>query len=189
LIAFSTVAQLGYLLLIFPLARGSDSGASAWSGALIFLAAHALAKTAAFLAAGNIMYAAGHDRLRDFGGLAGTLPLSITAFSLAGLSLIGLPPTGGFAGKWLLLQASLVQGRWVWALAILLGSLLAAAYVLRVLAHAFAIDPKPSAPRPVAKTLEWTALALALLACGLGLVAGWPVELLSIGKPEGGVAP
>jgi formate hydrogenlyase subunit 3/multisubunit Na+/H+ antiporter MnhD subunit len=148
-----------------------------------------LAKTAAFLAAGNIMHAAGHDRLRDFGGLAGTLPLSITAFSLAGVSLIGLPPTGGFAGKWLLLQASLVQGQWVWALAILLGSLLAAAYTLRVLAHAFANDPGPRSPRPVAKALEWTALALALLACGLGLVAGWPVELLNIGKPEGGVAP
>ena len=62
LVAYSTVAQLGYLLLVFPLAAGDGATSLAWSGCALFILAHACAKTAMFLAAGNIAHAAGHDR-------------------------------------------------------------------------------------------------------------------------------
>jgi multicomponent Na+:H+ antiporter subunit D len=191
LVAYSTVAQLGYLFLLFPLAATREGGFLAWSGGLIFLGAHACAKTAMFLTAGNILHAAGHDRIKDLDGFTHVLPISAFAFGLAGMSLVGLPPSSGFAGKWMLLSASLAQGQWWWVAVILMGSLLAAAYVMRVLTHAFTQVPDPPAPNPVPPVMEWTALALAVLAAGLGLIASWPGELLRLGAPTvlGGSGP
>lgn len=183
LIAYSTVAQLGFLFLLFPLAAAEPGGFAAWNGGLVFLAAHACAKAAMFLAAGNMMHAAGHDRIRDLDGITHVLPTSAFAFGLAGMSLVGLPPSGGFAGKWLLLSAALAQGQWWWACVILLGSLLTAAYVLRVLTHAFTHVPEPMIPNPVPPVMEWTAMGLALLAAGLGFAAGFSAELLDVGDP------
>lgn len=183
LIAYSTVAQLGYLFMLFPLAVGRDGGLLAWSGGLLFLGAHACAKTAMFLTAGNVLHAAGHDRIKDLDGITHALPVSAFAFGLAGLSLVGLPPSGGFAGKWLLLSAGLAQGQWWWVAVILVGSLLAAAYVLRVLTHAFTQTPATAPLHPVPRVMEWTALGLALLAAGLGLAASWPLGWLRIGAP------
>lgn len=183
LVAYSTVAQLGYLFLLFPLAASRDGGFLAWSGGLIFLGAHACAKTAMFLTAGNILHAAGHDRIKDLDGMTHALPVSAFAFGLAGMSLIGLPPSSGFAGKWMLLSASLAQGQWWWVAVILVGSLLAAGYIMRVLTRAFTKVPVPATPNPIPAVMEWTALAMAVLAVGLGLAARWPAELLRVGGP------
>lgn len=185
LIAYSTVAQLGYLFLVFPLAAKAD-GFNAWGGALIFLAAHACAKAAMFLAVGNMAHAAGHDRIKDLSGLAPVLPLSVTTFALAGVSLMGVPPSGGFMGKWLLLNAALHQGQWWWAAVILAGGLLAAAYVCRPLLYFFTAEDRPSRATPAPAIMEWTALALALCAVVLGLAGSWPLELLRAGAPVGG---
>lgn len=183
LVAYSTVAQLGYLFLLFPLAAAREGGFLAWSGGLIFLGAHACAKTAMFLTAGNILQAAGHDRIKDLDGITHVLPVSAFAFGLAGMSLIGLPPSSGFAGKWLLLSAGVAQGQWWWVVVLLVGSLLAAAYVLRVLTHAFTRVAEARKPNPIPPVMEGTALALAVLAVGLGLAASGPAELLRVGTP------
>lgn len=183
LIACSTVAQLGYLFLLIPLAASREVGFPAWSGGLIFLGAHACAKTAMFLTAGNILHAAGHDRIKELDGITHELPVSVSAFGLAGMSLIGLPPSSGFAGKWLLLNSALAQGQWWWVAVMLLGSLLAAAYVVRVLAHAFTQVREPKGPAAVPPAMEWTALALALLAVLLGFGSSGLAELLHVGAP------
>jgi formate hydrogenlyase subunit 3/multisubunit Na+/H+ antiporter MnhD subunit len=188
LVAYSTVAQLGYLFLVFPLAVSTSSGFTAWSGCLLFLGAHACAKTAMFLTAGNILYAAGHDRIRDLDGITHVLPLSVFAFALSGISLVGLPPSGGFAGKWLLLNAGLSQGKWFWVAVILVGSLMAAAYIMRVLTHAFTRVEEPDIPNPIPPVMEWTGLTLAVLAILLGLLSWWPIELLRFGAPMVGPA-
>jgi formate hydrogenlyase subunit 3/multisubunit Na+/H+ antiporter MnhD subunit len=150
---------------------------------LILLGAHACAKTAMFLTAGNILHAAGHDRIQNLDGITHVLPVSVFAFGLAGMSLIGLPPSSGFAGKWLLLNAALAQGQWGWVAVMLVGSLLAAAYIVRVLAHAFAKVDEPNTPNPIPFVMEWTALALALLAVVLGFASQWLTELLRVGAP------
>ena len=183
LVAYSTVAQLGYLLLVFPLAH--HAGAAARDGVLLFVLAHACAKTAMFLAAGNLVRAAGHDRIADLAGVTHVLPLSVFAFALAGTSLVGLPPSGGFAAKWLLLDAGIGAGAWGWVALILLGSLLAAAYVMRFVGQAFVRADVLPAARPVPATMEWTALGLALASALLGLVAGWPLGLLQATGPAG----
>jgi len=181
LIAYSTVTQLGYMFMAFPLASSI-----AWKGALYLAVSHALAKAAMFMAAGNILYCCGHDRIVDLDRVAQRLPLTLTAFSLAGISSMGLPPSGGFIGKWMLLDAALRAGQWWWGLVLILGGLLAAAYVFKVVGYAFTQAEVPQQARAVPITMEWAALALALAAILLGLFAPWLLALMEIGLPFGG---
>jgi multicomponent Na+:H+ antiporter subunit D len=183
LIAYSTVMQIGYLFLAFPMALPG-----AWRGALFLLISHALAKAAMFLAAGNILHFAGHDRIADLNRIAQRLPLTIAAFGLAGVSIMGLPPSGGFVAKWLMVEASLKTGQWWWAVALILGGLLSAAYVFKVVGHAFTHTIVPDTSISVPAVMEWTALILALAAILLGLVAPWPLTWMEIGAPFQGVA-
>ena len=124
-------------------------------------------------------------RVSALGDVTHVLPLSVSAFALAGTSLVGLPPSGGFAAKWLLLDAGIGAGAWGWVALILLGSLLAAAYVMRFVGQAFVRADVLPAARPVPATMEWTALGLALASALLGLVAGWPLGLLQAAGPAG----
>jgi formate hydrogenlyase subunit 3/multisubunit Na+/H+ antiporter MnhD subunit len=186
LVAYSTVAQIGYLFLAFPLAAGA--GITAWTGALYLAFSHALAKAAMFLAAGNLLRFGGHDRIADLDRVVQRLPLSIAAFALAGVSIMGLPPSGGFIGKWLLLESALTRGQWGWAMVIILGGVLAATYVFKVLGYAFTQSENPHQANPVPATMEWVALGLAATAVLLGLIVSQPLLLLEIGDPFGTTA-
>lgn len=184
IIAWSTVAQMGYLFLVFPLLLSAPG--AAWSGGMYHLLSHALAKAALFLAAGSMVDALGDDRLESLAGVGQKLPLTFTAFGIAALNLVGLPPSGGFIGKWLLLTASMTAGQWWWAAVLALGSLLAAAYVLLVLRTAFL---RPGA-MPLAHQPPWpmtsAALILALMSVALGIWAEAPLALLGAGAPGSG---
>jgi len=181
LVAYSTVAQIGYLFLAFPLAMAA--GVTAWSAAAYMALSHALAKAAMFLVAGNLMRFSGHDRIADLDRVVQRLPLTTAAFALAGVSIMGLPPSGGFIGKWLLLEAALTQGRWDLAVVMILGGLLAAAYIFKVLGHAFTQAPVPHEPRAVHASMEWAALLLAFAAILLGFLAPLLLPMLDIGQP------
>jgi formate hydrogenlyase subunit 3/multisubunit Na+/H+ antiporter MnhD subunit len=181
LIAYSTVAQLGYLFLFFALAADEPISLAAWTGCLYFLAAHACAKTAMFFAAGNMLHAAGNDEIVQLGKLSHVVPRSFAAFALAGISIIGLPPSGGFLGKWLLLNAALQKGQWWWVLVIACGGLLAAAYVVRICAVGFSKEAPPAELHPVPPAMEWMALGMAALAITLGVWSALPIELIGIG--------
>ncbi|TVQ95067.1 MAG: oxidoreductase [Chromatiaceae bacterium] len=187
LIAYSTVAQIGYLFLAFPLA--ATGGAVVWGAAVYLVLSHALAKAAMFLTAGSLLRFGAHDRIADLDRVVHRLPITIGAFTLAGVSIMGLPPSGGFIGKWLLLQAAFSQGRWGLALVMLAGGLLAAAYVFKVIGYAFTPAVVPHQAGLVPPTMEWTALALGAGAILLGFA--WPLlwPLLEIGMPFGALAP
>ncbi len=183
-IAYSTVAQLGYLFLIFPLAAATaaidPAGAdAAWRGTLFQALSHALAKAAMFLCAGLIIEAAGHDRLDRLAGTARALPITLFAFGLAAISLMGLPPSGGFVAKLLLIDAAFERGAAAWALVVLIGGLLAAAYLFRPLAAAWR-SPDGDDPdfAPVARRRQALPMALALAALGLGLFSDGPAGLM-----------
>lgn len=184
LVAYSTVAQAGYLFLLFPLATATtpDVARLAIEGGVYQIAAHALAKAAMFAAAGAMVLAMGRDEIAGLHGAGARLSLSLTAFTLAGITLMGLPPTGGFIAKWLLLQAALASGQWWWIVVLIVGGLLAAAYVFKVLRQPFppaaAADPAFRSP-PL--TLELAALVLASGALILGLWAEKPLALLDVG--------
>jgi multicomponent Na+:H+ antiporter subunit D len=182
LIAYSTVAQIGYLFLMFPLATGAHPWiADAWSGGVMQTLSHAFAKAAMFLAAGLIAESLGHDRIAELRGVGRAMPMTIFAFGLGGLSLMGLPPSGGFAAKWLLLKAAVESGQWLWAVVMLVGGLLAGGYIYRVLAPALASGSAPLRA-PAQRSREAVTLALALFATLLGFAPPAFYDLLQIGR-------
>jgi multicomponent Na+:H+ antiporter subunit D len=128
-----------------------------------------------------VLLSVGNDRLSALEGLSARLPLSVAAIGLAGYSLAGLPPSGGFTAKWLMLLAAVEQGAWWWAAVLVLGGLLTAAYMLRVMWPAFGRDPAPEAPRAIPRTMELAALGLALAAVALGVRAEELILLLEVG--------
>jgi multicomponent Na+:H+ antiporter subunit D len=185
LVAHSTVAQLGYLFVAVPLlaAAGDVARAAAWDGLMLQLVAHALAKSAMFLASGTLIVAVGSYRVDALAGVSRHMPLSLFAFGLAAVSLMGLPPSGGFNAKWLLLQAAITSGQWGWIVPLLGGGLLTAGYVFRVFRVSFlqgSDDPFRTTP------LAWDliALALAVSAIVLGFAAMEPLSVLRVGMPD-----
>lgn len=188
LAAYSTVAQLGYLFLFVPplLATPVGDARDVVFGALVLFAlSHGFAKSALFLGAGVIQQHAGHDRIADLGGTARALPVTTFALALAGVALIGLPPSGSFLAKWQLLSTAIAVGQWVWLPVLAIGSLLAGAYVFRVLGHAFAPGQR-TGPVLAGGRSELPALLLALVATAvLGFGAAQVWELLAPGLMTG----
>ena len=170
IVAHSSVAQLGYLLMVFPLmvlAPGVEAGSAdwltpAWTAGIYQVIAHAFAKASFFLSAGLIIMAVGHDRIESLRNLVGNMRITAMAIGIAGVSLIGLPPSGGFMAKWMLLKGIFLSGQWWWAPVVLTGSLLTAGYVFMLLRLAFAPARETNTFRPVPKSLEIIALVLAL---------------------------
>jgi len=182
MIAYSTVAQLGYLMLAFPLL-----GAVGFGAATYHLLSHGLAKAAMFLAAANLQRSFGSDRLEDLRGADRRLPIEVFTLAVAGISILGLPPSGGFVAKWLLLQAAWAHAGWVWIAVILVGGLLAAAYLFRPLA---ALTSRPPAePQAGAAEPRRAASIIALLLAFAAFVAGFvPAPILAFlagGTPPG----
>jgi multicomponent Na+:H+ antiporter subunit D len=187
LVAYSSVAQMGYLFMLFPLAGAAAGGFTAWAGGLYFALAHACAKTVMFLSAGSLMRAAGHDRLAHLRETARAMPISMFAFALAAVSIIGLPPSGGFIAKWMLLNAALADGQWWWVLVMAAGTLMGGAYLLRVVRLPFVGSSLPEVlARPRPTVMESTTLALALATIGLGFVAPPLLDWLRVGAPVTG---
>ena len=110
------------------------------------------------------------------------MPLTFLTLGLGGLSLMGLPPSGGFAAKWLFLRASVSSGQWIWALVLLVGGILAAGYVYRILSPALSSDPV-ALKVPPRRAGEAIALALAVVAVMLGFAPDSFFQLLDIGRP------
>jgi multicomponent Na+:H+ antiporter subunit D len=182
-VAYSTVAQIGYFFLFFPLFAGAADEAAvlARDGIVLLVLAHALAKAAMFLAAGNIVASlVGKDRVDDLLGISRFRPLSLFSFALAGVTLMGLPPSGGFTAKWLMLQSALISGHWYWVLVILLGSLGTAAYLFRIFHKAFREGPEEDVFNNPPLAMEAVPMGLAVASVALGLVAVEVVALLPV---------
>jgi multicomponent Na+:H+ antiporter subunit D len=190
LVAHSTVAQLGYLFVAIPLLHGSSdvARAFAWDGLMLQLVAHALAKSAMFLASGTLIAAVGSAKVDDLAGVSRHMPLALFAFGLSAVSLMGLPPSGGFSAKWLLLQAALADAQWHWVLVLLGGGLLTAGYVFRVFRASFLQGAEDRFTRT---PLGWdvVALALAMASIVLGVFSTGPLAVLRIGAVAAGVMP
>lgn len=181
LVAWSTVAQLGYLFLVFSLL--ADDG-TALQAVTMQAVAHGLAKAGMFAAVGTLIHVTGRDAVADVAGVASRLPVTLSAFALSGVTLMGLPPSGGFLAKWLLIDAALAQGQWWLAAVAIAGGLLAAVYVFRVLRQAFVVPPlgeRRHVAHRAPPVLEWTAFALAAMSFLLGLRGMELLRLLGVG--------
>jgi multicomponent Na+:H+ antiporter subunit D len=136
LFAFSSVAQVGYIML--GLAIGNEAGLLS---AVLHLFNHGIAKGAVFLLLGIVAYAIGSTQLSHLKGLGKTMPLTSAGIVIAGLALIGVPGTNGFISKWYLLSAAMEDGQWWLAFLIVSSSLLAIAYVWRFIEIAYLQAP------------------------------------------------
>ncbi len=186
LVAYSTVAQIGYLFLMFPLAAGPWA-ADAFSGGIMQALSHAFAKAAMFLSAGLIAELLGHDKIAGLGGVGRAMPVTFLALGLGGLSLMGLPPSGGFVAKWLLMKASVASGQWLWAVVMAAGGLLAGGYLYRVLAPALSGESAQLKKLPQ-RSRESVALALAIVALLLAFAPPSFFSFLQIGRPTASMA-
>lgn len=171
LLAYSTVAQLGFIGLGIGLANQDGV-----TGALLHVANHGVMKSCLFLIAGTVL---AHTGLRDVPSLAGLgrrMPLTTFCFAVAAASMIGVPPTAGFFSKLYLLLGSIEAGNWVFVAVIVASTLMTAAYFLRMFEQVLTREPAHDA---VDRTAEPRAAYLApvallaggVVALGLGNVA------------------
>lgn len=135
-LAYSTVSQVSYIL--FGLALFTPQ---AFTGAMFQFIAHALVKCALFMTAGIFILRTGKTRVEEYKGIGKTMGVTLMAYTIASLSLIGIPPTGGFVSKWFLAQGSLDAGLGVLSYAgpvvLLVSALLTAGYLLPITMNGF----------------------------------------------------
>jgi len=166
LLAYSSVAQIGYMIL--GISMDSVTGVTA---GIVHLFNHALMKGALFMALGAIMLQTGSVDLRDMRGIGHRMPLTMAAFVVGGLSLIGVPLTAGFVSKWYLIQAALEAGWWPLAVLIVFSSLLAVIYIWRIVEIAYLQPnlemPKAREPEPMSLLIPMWVLAGATIYFGV----------------------
>jgi multicomponent Na+:H+ antiporter subunit D len=165
MLAWSSIAQLGYILLGLSLAQASQAGLV---GSIVHLLNHALMKAACFMAIGAVVYRTGNVTIAGLAGIGRLMPWTMGAFVVGGLSLIGVPGTVGFVSKWYLIRAALEAGMWPIAIMIVLSSLIAVAYVWRVVEVAFFQEPARERLNMVEAPLEmlvpmWIVAVLCIL--------------------------
>ena len=136
MLAYSSLAQIGYMVL--GISFVSTIGLT---GGIIHLFNHALVKCALFMAMGCIFFKINSVNINDMAGIAKKMPVTMAAFVIAGLGLVGVPLTVGFVSKWYLIQASLEKGSWLIAALIVGSSLLAVVYIWRVVEVAYFKKP------------------------------------------------
>ncbi|MDR2008052.1 MAG: monovalent cation/H+ antiporter subunit D family protein [Alphaproteobacteria bacterium] len=140
MLAYSTIAQLSYMVLGVLLLSNAGIISSVFN-----ILAHAFAKITLFFAAGSIYVIAHKDKISQLSGIGRKMPITMVAFSIAALSMIGFPLTGGFIGKWFLLEGIWEsQQSWV-VFVIIISTVLNALYFLPVIFKAF-FEKYPTEP-------------------------------------------
>ncbi len=186
LVAWSTVTQIGLIFLAF--ARAGQVGLTeSWKAAALLILAHGVAKSAMFLAAGRIKDEVGHDRIADLDKSDIRPTLAQFTFALAAISLIGLPPSLGFIGKWSLMEGAMAAGYWHWVAVTMIGTLMSVAYFSRVFAGFLRFDRMRG---ELAEHKGWALadiapLTLAVAAISLGLMAAPILSFIELGYPFG----
>jgi NADH-quinone oxidoreductase subunit N len=179
MLAYSSIAHAGYILVAF-----AASTAAGVAAVLFYLAAYVLMKVGAFLVITHLGQQ-GEERLsiQDYAGLGTKQPVLAACFSLFLLSLLGLPATGGFLGKFFAFQAALdSRGTWLVWLVVLaaINSVIGAYYYLRVIIAMYFWPPsRDYTPTPVAPSL---AVALLIAAAGTLYLGILPGSVLNLAK-------
>lgn len=185
MLAYSSVAQVGYITLGIALA--SQTGLT---GGIAHLFNHALMKGALFLALGCVAYRIGNCRMSEMAGIGRRMPVTMAAFVIGGMSLVGVPGTVGFVSKWYLALGAIEQGWWWLAFLIVASSLLAVVYIGKVVEVAWFREPSAKAARvgeaPVTMIVCTWVLAAACIVFGIDAeltagVAGRAAEALLAG--------
>jgi multicomponent Na+:H+ antiporter subunit D len=176
-LAYSTVSQLGYIVLGAMLATPLGI-----LGSGLHIATHAFGKITLFFCAGAILVAAHKTEVSQLNGIGRAMPWTMGAFAVASISMIGLPPAAGILGKWYLLQASLNAANWFAVGVLIASTLLTAGYLLPIVYSAFFRKPDSgSAAAHSHGEAPWPSVAaLTLTAAGTVLLFLFPEWLLRL---------
>ncbi len=168
LLAYSSVSHLGYIGLGIALGNGNGL-----IGAMLHIVAHAITKCCLFLVAGGVEYRHGRAAA-SWSGLGRSMPISMAALTVAALSMIGVPPTAGFFGKWHLMLGSIEAGQPGFVIVLLLSSLLNAWYFFRLIERIYftpssdgEVELVGSAELPRTMLMPIVGFAAAILVVGL----------------------
>ncbi len=177
ILAYSSVSQIGYVVLGVTLL--SKDGLR---GGLLHMLYHSVIKGTMMLAVGAVQYKTGKRNIKDFAGLGKKMPYTMLAFSIAALSMIGIPPLTGFVSKWILLLGAVEAKSYAPAFVILASSLLNAVYYIRMINY---IHFKGEVDDKTSKRIDETPLSmlvpifiLGLSAMFLGMFAHIPLKII-----------
>lgn len=192
-LAYSTIAQLSYIVLGLALATPVTVAA-----ALAHLAHHAVLKIALFFTAGTLAEELHITKVSELDGVGRRMPATTVAFTIAALGIVGIPPIAGFASKWGIATGAASDGRW-WVVAILaVSTLLSAAYLLPMVGRIWFRPSKPAWQRPVRpegdRRLTWPVVVTASAGALFGLAASLPWSPMgyaarAVGIPVGSISP
>ncbi|MGD9296927.1 MAG: proton-conducting transporter membrane subunit [Chromatiales bacterium] len=165
-LAYSTISQLSYITLgaMLGIAAGAIGGG-------LHIAMHAVGKITLFFCAGAVLVTAHKSKISELNGIGRRMPWTMGAFAIGALSMIGAPPFAGFISKWYLFGGALQTEQWIAVGAIVISTLLNAAYFMPIVYAAFFLDEDPGhrhvehgeAPLPIVLALVATALFTILL--------------------------
>ena len=150
MLAYSTVAQMGYILIGISLVTPSGL-----TGSIIHIFNHALIKALLFLCAGAIVYKTGIRHISQMEHLAYRMPLTMGCFTIGALAIVGIPPLNGFMSKWSLAVAAFESGMPLLVVILLISGLLNAIYYFRVIAIAYFSVPDHGTERPACSEVPW----------------------------------
>lgn len=174
-LAYSTIGQLSYMII--GVALLSPSGTL---GGILHIAMHAFGKITLFLCAGAIYVASGKKYISQMNGLGRRMPITFAAFLLGAMSIIGLPPLGGFLSKWYLVIGTLESGQIGLMALLLISSLLNAAYFLPIIYRAWFAEPEEGAEEGIQEAPLLCLIPLCLTALGSFGLFLWPQPFLDL---------
>ena len=170
-LAYSTISQLGYIVL------GAMLGVAAGAvGGGMHIAMHAFGKITLFFCAGAILVAAHKTRVSELDGLGRRMPLTMLAFTVGALSIVGLPPFGGTWSKWVLVQGTLDAGAWALTAVLLVSSLLNIVYLLAIPVRGFFVAG-PAAAAEIREAPLPSLIAIAVTTTGCVVLFFWTEPL------------
>ncbi|RLI92720.1 MAG: hypothetical protein DRO95_01470 [Candidatus Altiarchaeales archaeon] len=164
MLAYSSVSQMGYIALGIGLANTPGI-----MGSLLHILNHAFMKGCLFSAAGAIIHKYKIRNVHQFKGLGKKMPYTMAAFSIAAISMVGAPPFGAFFSKLFLALGAIESGKWIFALIILISSLLNAAYFFSILERAYftKLHDEEIEEAPISMVLPTFILAMGCIAFGV----------------------
>ncbi len=169
---YSTVSQIGYMVL--AVAVGTSLG---FAGGLLHVVNHVFFKDLLFLMCGVLMFQSHKDNLHDLGGIGHKMPFTLAMFAIAGLSVVGVPPTSGFTSKWIIYHALMQINEPFLALLSLVGSVITLAYIAKFLHTAFMGQPGPHLAH-IEDASPRMRIAMSILAVGCILLGIFPGLML-----------
>jgi multicomponent Na+:H+ antiporter subunit D len=175
-LAFSTISQLSYIILGAALLTSSGI-----LGGIVHITNHAVSKITLFLCAGSIYVSAHKTEVSQLSGLARQMPWTMSAFALASLSLVGIPPSSGFVSKWYLAVGSVERGSILLLGVLLASSLLSAAYLGPIVYKAY-FEEAPESGQAQVREVPWMVIPLVVSALASLLLGIYPDPILNLAR-------